>query len=141
VNVGTSEHVPVAEHLATLKRLVLMSAEPSEPLGYFFQHMATDPQLERASTPAVSTVLVQMIQALLAQHYGQIFPAVIPGLRHAQPYHFWYGDCLLGPHRVWLLFFDDVEIGILMAMRPTGSGDLDYLRFSVIRRNRQAAQH
>lgn len=133
---GAQEHVAATKHLVTLKRLILSSAEPSEPLGYFSRHVAGNPQLDHASTPAASRMLMQVIQALLATHFGQSPPTVTPSLRFVQSHHFWYGDCLSVSHQAHLLYFDDVETGILSVMRSPESDVRDCLRFSVIRRNR-----
>ncbi len=135
------EHVAATKHLVTLKRLILSSAEPSEPLGYFSRHVAGNPQLEHASTPAASRMLMQVIQALLARHYGQSPPTVTPSLRFVQSHQFWYGDSLSGPHQAHLLYFDDIETGILSVMRSPESDVRDCLRFSVIRRNRRPTLH
>jgi hypothetical protein len=137
MTVGAHEHVTAARHLIMLKRLVLSSAEPSEPLDYFSRHVAGNPQLEHASTPAAPKMLVSIIQALLAAHFGQSPPAVTPSLRFVPSHHFWYGDCLSGSHQAHLLYFDDVATGLLSVIRSPESDVRDCLRFSVIRRNRR----
>jgi hypothetical protein len=84
------------QHIDKLKELVVASADLTEPIDYFIQHVSTDAEIVRASQPAASPLLLQVTLGLVKRHCGQ-GPYVLASLfLHAPAYQLWHGGCHLG---------------------------------------------
>jgi hypothetical protein len=122
------------QHIDRLKELMVGTADFSEPLDYFLQHVITDAEIVRVSQPAASALLLHVILDLVERHCGQELFVLAPFFLHAAPYRLWHGGCHLGGYVAHVLYFDDVKTGILSIVRPQDPASVEYLRFSVVDR-------
>jgi hypothetical protein len=128
------------QHIDRLKELLLKSADLTEPMDYFLQHVITDAEIVRASQPAASALLLQVILELVERHCGQEVFVLAPFFLHAASYQFWHGGCHLGGYVTHVLYFDDVKTGILSVVTPQDPSSVEYLRFSVVHRSERTAR-
>ena len=128
------------QHIDRLKELMLKSADLTEPIDYFLQHVITDAEIVRASQPAAAAMLLHVILELVERHCGQEVFVLAPFFLHAAVYQFWHGGCHLGGYVTHLLYFDDVKTGMLSIVRSQDPGGVDYLRFSVVQRSARTAR-
>ena len=122
------------QHIDRLKELIVRTADFSEPLDYFLQHVINDAAIVYASQPAPSALLVHVILDLVERHFGQELFVLAPFFLHAATYRLWHGGCHLGGYVAHVLYFDDVKTGILSIVRPQDPGSVEYLRFTVVDR-------
>jgi hypothetical protein len=128
------------QHIDKLKELMLQSANLTEPMDYFLQHVITDAEIVRASQPAASAMLLHVILELIERHCGQEVFVLAPFFLHAASYQLWHGGCHLGGYVTHLLYFDDVKTGILSIVKPQDPSSVEYLRFSVVQRSERTAR-
>jgi hypothetical protein len=129
------------QHIDRLKDLIVRTADFTEPLEYFLQHVITDAEIVRTSQPAASAALLHVILDLVERHCGQELFVLAPFFLHAAPYRFWHGGCHLGGYVAHVLYFDDVRTGILSIVRPQDPGSVEYLRFSVVQQSEDMARN
>jgi hypothetical protein len=129
------------QHIDRVKELMLKSADLTEPMDYFLQHVITDAEIVRESQPAASALLLHVILELVERHFGQRLFVLAPFLLHAAEYRLWHGGCHLGSYVTHVLYFDDVKTGILSIVKPQDSASVEYLRFSVVQRSAGAARN
>jgi hypothetical protein len=129
------------QHIDKLKELLVQSADLTEPLDYFLQHVITDPEIVRLSEPAASSLLLHVIVGLVERHCGQELFVLAPFFLHVPAYQLWHGGCHLGSYVTHLLYFDDVKTGLLSIVRPEDAGNADYVRFSVVQRSEGTARN
>jgi hypothetical protein len=129
------------QHIDRLKELIVRTADFSEPLDYFLQHVITDAEIVRASQPAASALLLHVILDLVERHCGQELFVLAPFFLHAPPYRLWHGGCHLGGYVAHVLYFDDVKTGILSLVRPQDPASVEYLRFSVVQQSEDKARN
>ena len=122
------------QHIDRLKELLVTSVDLTEPLDYFLQHVITDPEIVRSSEPAASSLLLHVTVGLVERHCGEELVVLAPFFLHAPAYQLWHGGCHLGAYVTHLLYFDDVNTGLLSIVRPQDTGNADYVRFSVVSR-------
>jgi hypothetical protein len=122
------------QHIDRLKELLLTSVVLTDPLDYFLQHVLTDPEIVRSSEPAASSLLLNVTVGLVERHCGQELVVLAPFFLHAPAYQLWHGGCHLGSYVTHLVYFDDVKTGLLSIVRPQDTGNVDYVRFSVVNR-------
>ena len=122
------------QHIDRLKELLVTSADLTEPLDYFLQHVITDPEIVRASEPAASSLLLNITVGLVERHCGEELIVLAPFFLHAPAYQLWHGGCHLGAYVTHLVYFDDVKTGLLSIVQPQDTGNADYVRFSVVSR-------
>jgi hypothetical protein len=96
---------------------------------------------DRASQPAASAMLLHVILELVERHCGQELFVLAPFFLHAATYRLWHGGCHLGGYVTHLLYFDDVQTGMLSIVRPQDPASVDYLRFTVLQRAEAAARN
>jgi hypothetical protein len=130
----------IKQHIDRLKELMLKTADLTEPMDYFLQHVITDAEIVRASQPAASAMLLHVILELVERHCGQEVFVLAPFLLHVAAYQLWHGGCHLGGYVTHVLYFDDVKTGMLSIVRPQDPGSVDYLRFSVVQRSERTAR-
>jgi hypothetical protein len=120
------------QHIDRLKELLLRSSDFTQPMDYFLQHVITDAEIVRTSQPVASDLLLHVILELVKRHYGQELFVLTPFFLHAAEYRLWHGGCHLGSYVTHVLYFDDVNTGILSIMKPQDPASVEYLRFSVV---------
>jgi hypothetical protein len=129
------------QHIDRLKELVLTSADLTEPIDYFIQHVSTDAEIVRASQPAASPLLLQVTLGLVERHCGQGPYVLAPLFLHAPAYQLWHGGCQLGGGYVThLIYFDDVKTGILFIAQPQDIMNAKYVRFSLVPQSERTAR-
>jgi hypothetical protein len=134
------------QHIDRLRELLVASKDLTEPMDYFLQHVITDAEIVRASQPAASAILLHVILELVERHSGQELFVLAPFFLQAAAYRLWHGGCHLGGchlggYVAHVLFFDDVQTGILSIVRPQEPGSVDYLRFSIVQRAEASARN
>ena len=129
------------QHIDRLKDLIVRTADFTEPLEYFLQHVITDAEIVRTSQPAASAMLLHVILDLVEQHCGQELFVLAPFFLQAAPYRLWHGGCHLGGYVAHVLYFDDVRTGILSIVKPQDPASVEYLRFSVVQRSEGTARN
>jgi hypothetical protein len=128
------------QHIDRLRELLVASKDLTEPMDYFLQHVITNPEIVRASQPAASAMLLHVILELVERHFGQELFVLAPFFLHAATYRLWHGGCHLGSYVTHVLYFDDVQTGILSIVKPQDSFSVEYLRFSVVQQSARSAR-
>src|SRR5690606_18921048 len=93
-----------------------------------------DPDLAQASQPDDPLFLRLILEGIAHLHFDADMPLTRPAFSHAAAYHLWRGDCRLGPYNAHVLYFGDLDVGLVSIHRLPASHEVELLRFSVVRR-------
>lgn len=115
--------------MGELERLVREASDLRVPVDYFLDHVA--PVIGAASKPQEFPSLGQMAQRIAEEHFRQALPLTRPLFLHVEEHHLWHGACRLGPHFAQVIYFADIELGILSVVPAPYRGSADFFRFTV----------
>lgn len=113
--------------VSKLRRLVARADDISEPFQYFMDSLVSDPELMQSSRRG-HIELGSALEALSRRHFGE--PKTLRMLRFLIYDNFWHGQCFLGSCPTTLIYFTDVDIGVITICAGEKT---DYYRFSIPR--------
>ena len=116
--------------LGTLKEKLAEAGQFSDVLDYFLTHFGEKPAFialgERARHP--------FLESILAQIGGQIFPGNIIVsnlmLTRLAEQQFVHGGCAINGCLATVIFFEDVQLGLLSVVMPPPGTETKLVRFS-----------
>jgi hypothetical protein len=118
--------------LSTLKDKLMEAKDFREPWNYFFDHFGDDPEfMMKAGKRADDTVLKQVIAHVGQELFNTPKVSVTNMLLTEIPkYHFIHGGCFIQGRMATLIFFDDIDMGLLAV--SMGGHETMFARFSSI---------
>jgi hypothetical protein len=118
------------KRIGELKRLVREAKDLRVPVDYFLDHVV--PAVRTASTPKRHPYLIQMAQRIAQEHFRQTLPVTRPLIVHVEAHRLWHGACRVGPHFAQMIYFEDIELGILSVLPHPYRGNTEFFRFTVV---------
>ena len=116
--------------LEDLKKKLVTAKDLSEVGNYFFDHLGEDSDFLDLGKPGRNAVLEAFIAALGRQLCGgkctitKLLLIQVPGT------HFIHGGCFLNGRLANVIYFDDIEVGLLCLVPTKPGGDTVFSRFS-----------
>jgi hypothetical protein len=116
--------------LATLKDKLATASDFSEVQRYFLDHFGEDPEFmklgEKARHPFLEAVFAQIGQQLFRS------PAALMELLliRLPEHHFIHGSCVLNGRLSQVIYFEDVQLGLLTVLASLTPPETKYARFS-----------
>jgi len=117
--------------LSVLKDKLMAAVDFKEPWDYFFENFGEDPEFfkfgKRAKLPILKEVVTKVGQRLFKQEKILVSDFLLTQIaRH----HFFHGACFIEGKIATILFFDDIDMG-LIAIFLKGS-EISLARFSTV---------
>ena len=115
------------QKVSKLRKLVARAKDISEPVKYFMDNLAADPELLQSSRRGEQLKLESVLVALAEKHFGE--PKPIRMALFLLCGNLWHGPCFLGSSPTTFIYFSDIDIGVITIC----SGEkTDYYRFSIL---------
>lgn len=118
--------------ISQLKRLLETAADLSEPANYFWNRLAGEPSFQSAGVLGVNLTLKLIIERTAAQVLGAEQTASQLLLVHIAECKLWHGACQLGAKQAQIIYFDDIEKGLLTIADNMMTGPAYYVRISSV---------
>lgn len=114
-------------------KLKLAESKNLEPvLTYFYDHVSSDMEFIEMGHPARHDLLETVIHQVVGQQVLSIKNPKVAEfmLLHIPDYHFYHGGCILSGLFTQYIYFDDIDVGIVVVLLPDMS--TARMRFSVV---------
>lgn len=117
--------------LDTLKDKLVTAKDFTDPWEYFFDHFGDNPDFlklgDKVSEPMLSAIVAKIGQQL----FGEKAVTSEPLLVEIPERHFIHGSCFIQGNLTVIVFFSDIDMGLLAVMNPVPDGPETLLvRFS-----------
>ena len=124
-----------SSHFKKLQILKLKLAESQslEPvLTYFYDQVSNDQEFIEMGHPSRHDLLENVIHQVVVQQLLKIKKPRVDQfmLLHIPDYHFYHGGCILNGLFTQYIYFDDMDVGVIIVLLPDKS--TARLRFSVV---------
>ena len=119
--------------LETLKEKIISAQNLNEPWEYFFNHFGDDPTFlnfgSKIEDYLLETVIEKIGEKLLCQdvRVSNLLLTKIP------EYNFIHGACFIQDKLTSIIFFKDIDTGLLSIVRSMSSFEISIVRFSSIK--------
>lgn len=118
--------------LSILKDKLMMAVDFKEPWDYFFENFGEDPDFFKFGThvklPLLKEVVIKVSQRLFKQERIRMTDFVLTNISQ---YNFFHGACLVEGKIATVIFFDDIDMG-LIALFLEGN-EITLARFSTVK--------
>jgi hypothetical protein len=117
--------------LDTLRFKIATDKVLADTFEYFFDNFGEVPEFFKVGAPVIDNFLVQ----LLTQIGGELFKTRKITVRDSrmfriEEYNFIHGGLTMNGAVANVIYFDDIQQGILAVHRPSAQGATDFVRFS-----------
>lgn len=123
--------------LLELKEVLQNATDLQEPAILFWEVFASDHSFMAAGKPEAHSRLKDIIEQVATRALGSAQTAERLVLIRLAAYQFWHGSCVLGEKMAQVIYFDDIDCGLLTILRNPLTGETQYTRFSVVKLARQ----
>jgi len=125
----------IGKNIEALKKLSLSATDLAEPMNFFMDELAEDPDFFDVGKPSkdktVSAVFKGIAQVLYQQQVNPQEKPPVPSLRilSLEKFNFFHSGGSIGNQMLTFVYFKDIDMGI-GAMAQLGSGHTTFTRFS-----------
>ncbi len=116
--------------LATLKEKLVKAKQFADIWTYFLDHFGEDPEFialgERTRNPFIEAIFDNVAQAVFK---GRIDAKDVLLTRLAD-HQFIHGGGMFGQHLVNVIYFEDIQVGVVIVVRPFANEAQQYIRFT-----------
>jgi hypothetical protein len=116
--------------LATLKQKLVHGTEFQEAQSYFFDHFAEDAEFLSLGARHNDPFLQSLVETVAAQLFGRETAVDDLLLIRLKDHYFIHGNCILGDRVATILYFEDVEQGLLSIVWSMSPPETKFVRFS-----------
>lgn len=118
--------------LLKLKRLLQTATDLQEPSEYFWEELANDPAFLAAGKFRTNPRLQMIIEFAACHALGREQTARMLLLRRIPKLKFWHGSCLFGSMMSQVVYFDDIDQGLLTIVEDPVTAMTHYVRISTV---------
>ena len=119
--------------ILTLKDKLLTANDFREPYQYFFDNLGENSIFldcgKRAKNPLLKKVLTLIGKELFKEDVTVTNLLLVKIRKH----HFYHGPCLIQGKMAGVIFFEDIDMGMLSIVRSLKSYETSFVRFSSIK--------
>lgn len=115
-----------------LKRVLQSAADLKEPSDVFWNDLAPRPEFLTMGKLATDSRLVSIVEGAARKVLGGEPRASMLILIRIARYRFWHGTCDLGGYPAQVIYFDDIDCGLLTVVKNPVIGEILYMRFSAL---------
>ena len=120
----------VCEQVETLKNMLVNEGDFNNVIAYFLSNLGSIRVFANRGKPIKNKVLRDILSSIAAKSYGEGFTVTQLKLFRVGKGPFYHGTCRLGPEVGTVLFFDDLNIGMMSLTPLEPMGGTSYIRFS-----------
>ncbi len=118
--------------LGILKEKVVSANNFKEPLEYFFDNLAEDPDFKKLGIKKVNKGLGIILTKIGKKMYGPKTKVRNLMLVELPKHHFVHGVCLIGDKMANVIFFKNIDKGMLSILTSLQTGEISFIRFSAV---------
>lgn len=111
--------------LSTLKDKMVNAEDFSEPWNYFFDHFGESPAFMGLGKTTRPGLLEPIVQEVGAQLFGKDVSVSPLMLMKIPEYDFVHGSCFINGQLAAIIYFKDIDMGLLSVITPTASHSLE----------------
>ena len=100
------------DKLTELRQQMMGASDFRAPLNYFFEHFSNNPQFIKSGKLIQHELIQQVVEKVGEQLFG-VGEVQNMWLSEIETHQFIHGTCLVNGHVVNILFFDDIDMGLL----------------------------
>lgn len=115
-----------------LKHLLQTATDLREPSEYFWEELANEPGFMAAGKLATNARLLAIAERVAGRALGRAHPVGLAMLLHITDHAFWHGSCVLGAKMAQVMYFDDIDQGLLTILEDPATGMTHYIRVSTV---------
>ncbi len=119
-----------AQKIDTLKTMLVTEDKFDRTLGYFFDNLGYDRAFLDAGKPTTNQTLQDILKSLVTQACGEGSAITQLKIFKAGKSKFIHGMCFINGGIGTVLFFEDLNVGLLAVSSPVSMSDISYIRFS-----------
>ena len=121
---------PLADRLRQLKEKLAGADELSDVFKFFFDHLGNDPAFIQRGKPAKHEILKTVLKTICKDMFGD--ESKVTGLKlfNAEKTNFFHGICQMSGKTASVLYFNDIEMGMIAIMVGPVFGQFSYVRFT-----------
>jgi hypothetical protein len=116
--------------LQLLKQAMQTERELPRISDVFWDEVAREPWFVNAGHPAENTRLRIITERVGSHILGGPYRATSTMLIHISEHAFWHGCCVLAGKLAQVLYFEDIDLGLLTIAGNIDSGTTHFVRFS-----------
>ncbi len=117
--------------LSTLKEKLVDAEDFGDPWDFFFDHFGEDPEFFECGERTESSLLKAVLTRIGQELFGDDATTTEPTLVELQEHHFIHGSCFIQGRLTVVIFFSDIDMGLLSVLDPTkGDHYTALVRFS-----------
>lgn len=116
--------------LLTLKEKIVTAKEFQEPWDYFLTYFTEVPGFIEMGVDPDTTILHQILSHIAKTVLNKNAKVTKLLLKEIPGYHFMHGAVLLQGQLGNLIYFSDIDVGILAMLKPRSTSEFALVRFS-----------
>lgn len=118
--------------LVQLKHLLQTATDLRQPSEFFWEELASEPSFMSAGKIGTSVRLQRIIERAASHVLGGEQDAGMLMLLRIPRYSFWHGSCVFDGRISQVMYFDDIEQGLLTILEDPVTGMTRYVRISTL---------
>ncbi len=118
--------------LLVLRDKLIKATDFKEPCDYFLTHFGENPDFIKLGVPADAEFLTPILQGLSNAILKKTPTHIRLALTEIPDYRFLHGACFMDSQIANILYFRDIDMGILTLLQSGPSGGVQMARFSCV---------
>ena len=118
------------EHFSTLKEKILAAENFNEPWEYFFEHFAENPAFMNMGKKTQNSLLQSILEEVGERLFRQKVKVTNMMLTEIPQHHFIHGACFVQGRMASVLYFKDIQVGMLSVVNSVQSHEVSMIRFT-----------
>ncbi|HWN70737.1 MAG TPA: hypothetical protein VNM90_24015 [Haliangium sp.] len=123
----------ISARFQRLKQALQVERDLLKISDVFWEDVAQEPWFAGAGHPAENARLRAITEHVGCHVLGEGYHASSTMLIHIPEHAFWHGCCALEGHLGQVLYFEDIDLGLLSVAGEIGSGRTHFVRFSSLK--------
>ncbi len=120
------------KELATLKYMLMTADEFKDVYGYFFDHLGENSDFLKLGKRSKHPLLKKILETVGEQLFGKKVMITKLLLTKIPKHRFYHGPCFINGKMAGVLFFEDIDMGMLSVLMSMETYTTHFVRFSSI---------
>lgn len=115
-----------------LKEILLSCDDFRDVYNYFFDHLTNNPDFMKMGRKSKAPFLKSALKAIGKQLFKDEVKITRLLITKIAKYSFYHGPCFINGIMSSVIFFKDIDMGMLSMIMPSSVGEVKFIRFSAI---------
>ena len=120
----------ITDKLGQLKEKVFAADDLSSAYSFFFDHLGNNPSFMQRGKRAKHEIITAVLKTMCNDIFGDKSKVTNVKLFNAAKTSFFHGICQMNSKPASVLYFEDIEMGMIAIMAGPAFGQFTYVRFS-----------